>query len=283
MIKKVDRNCKIFESDELYNDKYLFHGMMGIIDNSYDMYSDEKNCLIVYDNASSNIWIWTKDNIDKMSFLFKSSLLSEINKIIKLYSDDFSKNIICKPSLYVLLKKKLMNEKEEQLTCMDCEVLKQPQECDGSIYFPSDNKLDIDNLGEIYFDCNCELYGKNNVTLEDSKIKIQEMIRNGSLYAWKNNKGEVVSMIECQEDNSFGNLTSLYTIKDEREKGYGSNLVYYLTSVIKESERRPVIYVENVNNISMNTYEKVGYKDRGQLCYIANSPIKNNYKGGKLK
>ena len=46
------------------------------------MYSDEKNCLIVYDNASSNIWIWTKDNIDKMSFLFKSSLLSEINKII---------------------------------------------------------------------------------------------------------------------------------------------------------------------------------------------------------
>jgi len=29
--------------------------------------------------------------------------------------------------------------------------------------------------------------------------------------------------------------------------------------------------------------KRIGYEEIGQLCYIANSPIKNNYKGGKLK
>lgn len=283
MIKKVNKDCKIFENGELYKDRYLFYGMMSTLDNSNDMYSDDNNYLIVYDKDSSNIWIWTKDNIDNMSFLMQKFILSDIKKVINLYPDNFTNNIICKPSLYQLLSKNFLNQPVEKLTCMVCNNLTKPKECDGSIYIPSDNALDIDVLRNIYFEYSYELYGKDSISLESSKVKVKQMIENGSLYAWKNNKGEIVSMVDCQDDNNFGVLTSLYTREYERGKGYGSNLIYTLTKEIKESERKPIIYVESGNSISMNIYQKIGYETKGEIYYIANSPLKTNYKGGKLK
>lgn len=283
MIKKIDRYCEIFESKEFECDKYLFYGMVIALKDCKEIYSDGSNYVILLDEDNSNIWIWTNDNVSNMSFLMQKFILSDIKKIIDLYSNNFSKSIICKPSLYQLLQKNLMNKKEENLTCMVCNNLKKPNECDGSIYFPSNNDVDIENLSDIYYDCNYELYGKDGVIKESSKVKVKQMIENGSLYAWKNNKGEIVSMVDCQDDNNFGVLTSLYTREYERGKGYGSNLIYTLTKEIKESERKPIIYVESGNSISMNTYKKIGYENKGEICYIANSPLKTNYKGGKLK
>ena len=65
-MKVIDRDNKIFKSDEYTKDKYLFFILEKKINHeNAQIISDEENYVITNESPETNPWIWTKDNFDK--------------------------------------------------------------------------------------------------------------------------------------------------------------------------------------------------------------------------
>lgn len=98
MIKKIDSNNKIFQSDEFQKEKYKFFIILqNLKSENLELYSDEENYILCRSGKEWPTWIWTKDNID-------TTLLQEIENAIDKYRLDFDTRYTCKKELYNLLK-----------------------------------------------------------------------------------------------------------------------------------------------------------------------------------
>jgi hypothetical protein len=96
-MKTIDKNNRIFQSDEYVNDKYLFFILEKKINHeNARIMSDEENYVISNESPETNPWIWTKDNFDK-------SKLKELEELIKLYLVKEKMSFTCKKELYQAL------------------------------------------------------------------------------------------------------------------------------------------------------------------------------------
>ena len=76
------------------------------------------------------------------------------------------------------------------------------------------------------------------------------------------NKGKVVCQAAFARDFKKGkSISSVYTPKEERGKGYAYNLVYRISKkALDEGAEYCVLYTDDENPISNHIYEKIGYR-----------------------
>ena len=79
MIKRIQANNKIFNSEPFQKDKYKFFLILQNLESeTLELYSDEENYILCRGEKNYPTWIWTKDNFD-------ISLLSEMEEAINLF------------------------------------------------------------------------------------------------------------------------------------------------------------------------------------------------------
>lgn len=101
-------------------------------------------------------------------------------------------------------------------------------------------------------------YDGNEESFDFMKIAVTEEISDNSLYVWDDNK--ICSMAVEINRTDFPEIGKLYTIPDERGKGYSSSLVFKLTEKILTQNPFCTLYTHAENPLSNATVTKVGYK-----------------------
>jgi len=67
----------------------------------------------------------------------------------------------------------------------------------------------------------------------------------------------------------------VYTLEDERGKGYAANLIHDLTKLILDKNIQPLLYTDYSYPASNKAYINAGYDDKGILINFSCSRDKN--------
>lgn len=260
MIKRINPDDKIFKSVEFLKDKYEYDLVIKNLKNAeVTLYSDEENYFICGTEKKYPAWIWTKNGIDV-------SLIKEIEECINLYLNEGDKSkFVCKKELYQLLvedKYENLNPKAFEMGFYICEKIIKPQECDG--YCRKATVDDLDILTKYSYDDHKEMIVED-ITIDEARKNIQDLIDKDILYVWINNDEKIVSMAHYKSANGQSTINTVYTPRDERRRGYAANLVYYLTSKILDMGNVPLLYTDYNYLASNKCYKKIGYEEKGVL------------------
>ena len=89
-----------------------------------------------------------------------------------------------------------------------CQQTKKPKDCDGAVYIPTMNNLEI--LTQYFYDSNNEMGGVENITMEDARNKVIENINPYANSAYKD-----CSIIHIPESVIYNDLTFIVTEIDK--------------------------------------------------------------------
>ena len=259
MFKKIDKNNKIFNSEDFQKDKYKFFLVLqNLSSDTLELYSDEENYLLVRGNIKYPTWIWTKDNFDK-------SLFKEICECIELFRLDVDTRFTCKRELYDLLKNNYPNLGDYyfEMGYLTCEETKKPKDCDGGISLASIN--DKDTLKEFCYNESREITDVRDLSEEESEKEVDKRLGLGNYYVWKNKDGKVVCQAFFRELDGSAKVSGVYTDTNERGKGYAANLIYELTNVALNKGLHVSLYTDYSYIASNKAYKNAGYKDQDVL------------------
>jgi predicted GNAT family acetyltransferase len=93
-------------------------------------------------------------------------------------------------------------------------------------------------------------------------------IESGNLFLWKNSNGKTVAMCGMDIGKELGKVILVYTIPEERRKGYAARIVYEVSCKIKDQGLLPILYTDGDYSASNECYKGIGYIERGCLCNI---------------
>ena len=86
-MKMIDKNNRIFSSEEFQKDKYKFNLILQNLNSeNLELYSDEENYIVCRGSKEQPTWIWTKDNIT-------FDVVKKIESVIDLYLTDKEKDL----------------------------------------------------------------------------------------------------------------------------------------------------------------------------------------------
>lgn len=271
MIKKIDRSNLIFWNTEFFKEQFMFPTIMkNLNNNAIEFYSDEKNYIVYIDYNSNDIVIWTKNNFDQ-------SALKEIGLIIdENTSATERQSIICKNELCNLLMQgnydNLEFDKNFEGLFLKCtNIVNVPKNYEDNLFVPSLYAIPI--LKELYYN-----YYKDNPNVEykskdQVNSELEQLILDGKIYAWKNKYGKVVSFIVYDSYNVYGKIKNVYTLTEERKRGYASSLIYKMTNIILESGLEPIVDICDGES-AKKIYEHIGYKEVNLLKKFSLSKTK---------
>ena len=234
----------------------------------YEMFL-EKHPSIQTDNNSfilgkenEKLWIWTIDNIEEK----KLSIIKERVKEELLKDNNLS--IICKENFYEYLKKQEWNLETFKMGLLICDTINPIKIETGFLDHPNyGDKLPLSVLcRESYQELT-----KEELSFMDSLLIVENWIRDENFYVWKKNNGKITSTARYDSIKKLNIITQVYTLKEERKKGYCQEIMYELTKKILRQNHIPILYTDYENEISNHIYKKIGYKDLG---YLRNIKIK---------
>ena len=269
-MKKINKNNKIFGSEDFQKDKYKFFLItQNLKCDSVLLYSDEENYVICRGAVGFPTWIWTKDGISRDKVI-------EVEEAMKYYlTDNVKDKFTCKKELYDYLLEddfEFLNRDDYfELGTMRCKKLKKPKVTDGKMVKPS-----LDEMKELTtFYCNRSLdIGKEKITQYDALEIIKKMINSNTFYIWKNDAGKIVCMAEYIVIDSSAKIKSVYTPTEERGKAYAANLIHDLTSKLLSDGLVPLLYTDYNYPASNKAYINAGYEDTGILINFSCSKEK---------
>ena len=253
-MKKINKDNSIFLSKEFQQEKYMFYGLFfDEKDENIELYSDEENYIICINNDNNRIWIWTKNKLDKKIIL---EIITNQQTILK---PNIQYKIICKKELYKILKEQYQGKFEnyfEQNFFM-CNNLKRPKNCLG--YFDTATINDKDIIAKYWYNAHLEMNGVTPISLQISKNKTEELIKNNSVYVWKDNN-KIVSIGYYAIKDNQAKIMGIYTHPEYRKNNYAKNLVYNMTNLILEKGYIPTLYTDSNYIPSNKTYTSIGYE-----------------------
>ncbi len=269
-MKTIDKNNRIFQSNEYKKDKYLFSVFeTKINDENARIISDGENYVIT--NESEDRWprIRTKDNFDR-------SKLNEIEESIRLYLVKDKTTLTSKKELYDALVENNFEWIDRsdyfELWFMKCERLRDTK--------PNDGRLDRARLEDkdiiakyIY---NFENFMDDSITNYSSKTpeeikeecmkRTEQEMSNPNFYVLRNANDKIVCMTRYTiYSDRTGKVWLVYTPDEERGKWYAAKLVHELTKMILEEWYVPVLYTDKNYPNSNKAYANAGYEDGGSL------------------
>ena len=127
------------------------------------------------------------------------------------------------------------------------------------VTFRKANLLDKPTLVKYIKEFNKEALNEE-ITQEEAEEKYERYSKNG--YYVLENKGKILAQASLRNGLKKGEcVSSVYTAKDERNKGYAYNLVYKISEkTLNNGAEYCVLFTDDTNPISNHVYEKIGYK-----------------------
>ncbi len=267
MYKKIEPNNKIFKSTEFEKDRYKFNIVSKILaGDEVLLYSDEENYFLARNKAGMPTWIWTKDGLED------EQILEEIKEAISLYLTDLEYDqFTCKKEYYNFLTQigydKLNKEDYFELGFLTCNEVKNVKQTDGKMEICS--KEDEQNLLNLFLQftefMNKTLKSNKKVSLEDIKEEMDGQIEQKRLFCWKNKEGKIVCIANFQVLGDTARIGHVFTLEEERGKGYAANLIHDLTQRLLDDGLKPLLYTDYSYPASNRAYINAGYEDKGIL------------------
>ena len=118
-------------------------------------------------------------------------------------------------------------------------------------------------VGQWVYEFSCESLPHEPTTVEKTTELAIQKIKNGDVYLWQCESGEIVSMnfVGRPTDNGIS-VSAVYTPKHLRKKGYASALVAKTSERMLQFGRKfCVLYTDLANPTSNKIYQNVGYNE----------------------
>ena len=267
MYKKIEPDNKIFESFEFQKDKYKFNIVSKILaGDEVLLYSDGENYFLARNKVGMPTWIWTKDGLED------KRILEEIKEVISLYLTDLEYDqFTCKKEYYNFLMQigydKLNREDYFELGFLTCNKVKSVKQTDGNMIIGT--KKDGENLLNLFIQftefMNKTLKSTKKATLEELTEEMNNQIEQKRLFCWKNKEGKIVCIANFQVLGDIARIGHVFTLEEERGKGYAANLIHDLTERLLSVGLKPLLYTDYSYPASNKAYINVGYEDKGVL------------------
>lgn len=267
MAKKLDhyKNSSNVQLRSLIKKEISYSVLYSILGyNCTDIFTDNDSIIICYSNFPYPVWVYCKDinNVQNVSLIADCIKNYYFNKGIFniMLSDELLEKLVELDDIFSKVKVKL-----ELLSYKLNELLDVTHSCDGHMELA--NEKDLELLSIMIKDMAFEMEGFV-FSLEESKQKALEFIKNKTLFAWKNNNDEIVALTSKGRIENYSKVSSVYTLPNERRKGYAMNLVYGVSKSIIDEGLTPILYTDGSNPASNDCYKKIGYKYMGRLVNI---------------
>ena len=267
MYKKIETDNKIFESFEFQKDKYKFNIVSKILaGDEVLLYSDGENYFLARNKVGMPTWIWTRDGLED------KRILEEIKEVISLYLTDLEYDqFTCKKEYYNFLMQigydKLNREDYFELGFLTCNKVKGVKQTDGNMLIGT--KKDGENLLNLFIQftefMNKTLKSTKKATLEELTEEMNNQIEQKRLFCWKNKEGKIVCIANFQVLGDIARIGHVFTLEEERGKGYAANLIHDLTERLLSVGLKPLLYTDYSYPASNKAYINVGYEDKGVL------------------
>lgn len=260
MIKRIQANNKIFNSEPFQKDKYKFFLILQNLESeTLELYSDEENYILCRGEKNYPTWIWTKDNFD-------ISLLSEIEEAINLYRLNIDTRFTCKRELYNLLKQdnfKSLGDYYFEMGYLVCNSTIKPKVTDGKCELANENDKEI--LTKFMYDEFREISDVKELTIKEAQVEVEKKLKDGNYYIWKNKDNKIVSQAFYRVIGGNAKIAGVYTLPVERGKAYAANLIYVLTNKVLNEGNHVSLYTDYKYIPSNKAYKNVGYIDEDVL------------------
>ena len=262
MYKKIDKDNKIFNSENFLKDEYKFNLIFKNLSSpELELYSDEESYMFCRGAKNLPTWIWTSDDFDKSKIL-------EIEELIKIYLTENERDkFTCKKELYDLLVERgvanLNADDYFEMGFLICHHTKITRICDGILSKPTESDKDV--LAKYWYNDNMEMNGANPITMEQSKKDVETFINDDKFYVLRNTENKIVCMASYNIVGEQAKINHVYTPTEERKKGYAANLIYLMTNDILKRGLVPLLYTDYNYIPSNKAYINAGYEDKGIL------------------
>ena len=232
--------------------------------NCTDIFTNNESIIICYSNAPNPIWVWCKDSKNENNI----NLIAECIKSNYPLEDNF--NIIMSHEVLEQLKKK---DDYFKNTSLKMELLSYQLDfinninytCDG--YFELAKIEELDQIAHIFKDMHYEMEGFV-FEIAECRQKALLHINQNRLYTWKNKNGEIVAITSKNIVNDKGSINCVYTLPNQRRKGYAINLVHVVSKELLSNNITPILYTNGDYIASNECYKKIGFKQVGRICNI---------------
>lgn len=113
--------------------------------------------------------------------------------------------------------------------------------------------------------------------LELPKEAVLETLNNFDEEKWaiKEIDGKIASMVHYEQNDWYlCTIKNLYTIPDQREKGFGTEVIEKLLEKMDNNDNC-LVYgadIDYINDVSKNRFLKAGFKAINQFCYGGERP-----------
>lgn len=269
-MERINKNNRIFQSNEYKKDKYLFSVFeTKINDENARIMSDGENYVIT--NESEDRWprIRTKDNFDR-------SKLNEIEESIRLYLAKDKTTLTSKKELYDALVEDNFEWIDRsdyfELWFMKCERLRDTKHNDGRLDKARPEEKDI--IAKYIY--NFENFMDDSITNYSSKTpdeikeecmkRTEQEMSNPNFYVLRNANDKIVCMAHYTiYTDRTGKVWLVYTPDEERGRWYAAKLVRELTKMILDEWYVPILYTDKSYPNSNKAYANAGYEDGGSL------------------
>lgn len=263
---KIERDNKVFQTAAYLQDASKFYIIkMNFVSDTLLLYSDEESYVICRGAEGLPTWIWTADDITEAG-------MAEIAETLATeYLTPERNQLTSKKSFYEYLQNSgypyLIPNDYFEMGTLECHRLKEPRKCDGCM-----EPATLDDLAILatyfYNDCQ-EMNGVKGVTMVAAQDTIEKKIASGTFFVWRNEAGKIVSMADYKITEGQAKIGAVYTPKEERCKGYATNLIHDITELLLEMQLVPLLYTD-YNYVASNTaYKNTGYEDTGMLITFA--------------
>jgi predicted GNAT family acetyltransferase len=149
----------------------------------------------------------------------------------------------------------------------DCPYPAAPKkQADG--FLMSASEEDYEAVKE-FMRCFLNTTSEKGVTDKECEDMTKHCIASGNLLLWINCTGKVAAMCYIDYGTELGKVTHVYTVPEERRKGYAARIVYEASCRIKEKGLMPILYTDGDYNASNECYKGVGYIERSCLCSVS--------------
>lgn len=192
-------------------------------------------------------------------------MLSEIECGIDKYRLEYDTKFTCKRELYNLLKDHY-NSLEDyyfEMGYLVCDKTVKPKETDGNYFLATTDDIDI--LTEFTYNESKEISDVKDLSMEEAKDAAIKRLERGTYYVWKNVSGKIVAQATYIITDGNAKISGVYTLPDERGKGYAANLIYILTNKVLSLGNHVSLYTDYKYIPSNKAYKNVGYIDKDVL------------------
>lgn len=229
-----------------------------------DIFTDHESVIVCYSSAPWPVWVWCRDSEDRTAVM-------EIARCLKAHFPlEQGYDIILS---YALLEK-LRDTDEYFRNAKDgMGLLSYRLDAINEIEYPCQGSMglvreeEISGLIGIWQDMHMEMEGRS-FTLEHCEQSIRRCVEEKSLFAWRNDVGEIVALTRRGDQTPYSKITSVYTLPEHRRKGYAINLVHGVTETILADSLIPILYTDAGYAASNACYQKIGYRQVGSLTSI---------------